>query len=56
MRAVAIAVIAVVLLIAGGWIANIVALASAATIGGMEVARAIGIPLFPIGVILGLFF
>lgn len=38
-----------------GWAANIYALIDAPAFGNLEVARALGIPVFPLGVILGWF-
>lgn len=38
-----------------GWAANLGALIDSPVFGGLEVARAIGILAFPIGIILGLF-
>lgn len=38
-----------------GWVANIGALIDSPTFGGLEAARAFGIPAFPLGIILGLF-
>lgn len=37
----------------GGWIANIVKLIGAYHFGGMEIARAIGIIVAPLGAVLG---
>lgn len=48
-------VVATVLLCGYGWFANLGALIDAPTVGGLEVARAIGILAFPLGIILGLF-
>lgn len=39
-----------------GWFLNIFALASAAGFGGLEVARALGVVMVPVGVLLGWFF
>lgn len=41
-------------LVAGyGWVYNIIKLIDAASFGGMEIARAIGILVAPLGVVLG---
>lgn len=43
----------IMVLLVIGWVLNIVALAQAATIGGLEAARIIGIIIVPLGGILG---
>lgn len=40
-------------LVLGGWVANIVKLAHASPLTGFDVFRAIGVPFWPLGVVLG---
>lgn len=47
--------IAAFLICVYGWSANLGALIDAPSIGGLEVARAIGVLAFPLGILLGLF-
>lgn len=43
-----------ILAVAGyGWVANIIKLIDAASFGGMEIARAVGILVAPLGIVLG---
>lgn len=51
------ALFTVVLAIAAlyGWVHNVIALANADAISGMVVVRAIGVPVAPLGAILGYF-
>ncbi|MGL4349462.1 MAG: hypothetical protein ACRDC7_00820 [Aeromonas veronii] len=39
-----------------GWVLNIIALVGADAVQGLEIARAVGIIVFPLGILLGLFF
>lgn len=38
-----------------GWVLNIIALVGADAVSGLEIARAVGIIVFPLGTFLGLF-
>lgn len=43
-----------IILVAGyGWVMNIIKLIDAVSFGGMEIARAIGILVAPLGIVLG---
>lgn len=49
-------VVVLVVLAVIGWVLNILALASAGAVDGEVILRAIGIFVFPIGVVMGWFF